>query len=242
MDDRAELIRRPGKYRKKPVVIEAALFDGKIVGVPDGRGGVIPSTCPTWFPAVVKNVAYGEGVLCKPGETIFVDDHLHVGTLEGTMVVSPGDWVIRGVKGEIYPCKPDIFTATYEAADALEAAPAVPDGWKLVPIEPTTGMFRALTSWVKGNEALDVIMGKWLLGRFREDYLAMLAAAPEAPGHVPTPSPAAEPVALASARQEGFEAGLKAAVDRYADAETWDYFLAAEEAILALSTKEGAEG
>lgn len=41
-------------------------------------------------------------------------------------------------------------------------------------------------------------------------------------------------------RQEGFEAGLKAAVDRYADAETWDYFLAAEEAILALSTKGAA--
>lgn len=36
-------------------------------------------------------------------------------TLEGTMEASPGDWIIRGVKGEFYPCKPDIFEATYEA-------------------------------------------------------------------------------------------------------------------------------
>ena len=38
-------------------------------------------------------------------------------TLEGTMVADPGDWVITGVKGETYPCKDDIFRATYEAAD-----------------------------------------------------------------------------------------------------------------------------
>lgn len=37
-------------------------------------------------------------------------------TLEGTMTARPGDWIIRGVKGEIYPCKPDIFAATYEPA------------------------------------------------------------------------------------------------------------------------------
>ena len=37
-------------------------------------------------------------------------------TLEGTMVANPGDFVIEGIKGEFYPCKPDIFAATYEAA------------------------------------------------------------------------------------------------------------------------------
>lgn len=36
-------------------------------------------------------------------------------TLEGTMAANPGDWIIRGVQGEFYPCKPDIFAATYEA-------------------------------------------------------------------------------------------------------------------------------
>jgi hypothetical protein len=38
-----------------------------------------------------------------------------IGTLEGPHEVTPGDWIIRGVKGEFYPCKPDIFEATYEA-------------------------------------------------------------------------------------------------------------------------------
>ena len=38
-------------------------------------------------------------------------------TLEGTMVAEPGDWIITGVKGERYPCKPDIFEATYEAVE-----------------------------------------------------------------------------------------------------------------------------
>lgn len=43
--------------------------------------------------------------------------HGLIETLEGTMAVSPGDWVITGVKGEIYSCKPDIFEASYEAVD-----------------------------------------------------------------------------------------------------------------------------
>jgi len=40
-----------------------------------------------------------------------------IGTLEGAMIASSGDWIIRGVKGELYPCKPDIFEATYEAVE-----------------------------------------------------------------------------------------------------------------------------
>lgn len=43
--------------------------------------------------------------------------YVNIGTLEGLMVASPGDWIIRGVKGEHYPCKPDIFEATYEVAE-----------------------------------------------------------------------------------------------------------------------------
>lgn len=41
----------------------------------------------------------------------------YIPTLEGNMIVSPGDWVITGVKGENYPCKPDIFEATYERVE-----------------------------------------------------------------------------------------------------------------------------
>ena len=42
---------------------------------------------------------------------------LKINTLEGCMEASPGDWIIRGVQGEFYPCKPDIFEATYEEAN-----------------------------------------------------------------------------------------------------------------------------
>jgi hypothetical protein len=42
------------------------------------------------------------------------DDRFRIATLEGEMTVSVGDWVIKGIQGEFYPCKPDIFLATYE--------------------------------------------------------------------------------------------------------------------------------
>jgi len=46
-----------------------------------------------------------------------IDGELFIFTLEGEHHVSPGDWIIKGVKGEFYPCKPDIFAATYEPAE-----------------------------------------------------------------------------------------------------------------------------
>jgi hypothetical protein len=53
------------------------------------------------------------------GESILV-----IPTLEGTMIAKSHDWIIRGVQGEVYPCKPDIFEATYEAVpDAISATP-----------------------------------------------------------------------------------------------------------------------
>ena len=85
------------KYRKKPVVIEAtqvtrAWFDG-------------PHPNPLHLP---------------PSEDIQYDPVGHVvriRTLEGVMTARLVDWIITGVKGELYPCKPDIFAATYEAVD-----------------------------------------------------------------------------------------------------------------------------
>lgn len=87
-----------GNYRKKPVVIEAFQFDG--------RSNTDPSV-PTWF---VDAVLAGN-VTASP-------DHIAIKTLEGEMRADPGDWIICGVKGELYPCKPDIFAETYEPADA----------------------------------------------------------------------------------------------------------------------------
>lgn len=77
------------KYRKKPIVIEAVQFWPERQPWPDG---VYPCEAPS-----------ERGL-----PTIF--------TLEGPLRVSPGDWIITGVKGEKYPCKPDIFEATYEQA------------------------------------------------------------------------------------------------------------------------------
>ena len=82
-----------GKYRKKPVVIEAIHFDGS----KDSLAEVM---------AFTKEMGTREVGATPEGFTI--------ATLEGTMLARPGDWVIKGVKGEFYPCKPDIFEATYE--------------------------------------------------------------------------------------------------------------------------------
>lgn len=88
------------KYRKKPVVIDAVQFNG----FNEEDGQVIVSDRPEWLTA-----AFGKEILFfdKPGT-------LTVKTLEGSMIASSGDYIIKGVKGEIYPCKPEIFEATYE--------------------------------------------------------------------------------------------------------------------------------
>lgn len=46
-------------------------------------------------------------------EAYQVDKEMYIETLEGTLKASPGDWIIKGVNGELYPCKPDIFEKTY---------------------------------------------------------------------------------------------------------------------------------
>ncbi len=89
------------KFRKKPVVIEAF------------RLGV--DSIPDWFMDRVSDCTitlHGDG---DPRDR-FAPVSASIQTLEGTMTADHGDMVIRGIKGEIYPCKPDIFAATYEPA------------------------------------------------------------------------------------------------------------------------------
>ena len=87
------------KFRKKPVVIEAFLWTGDQHQTED----------PEWACAAIKS---GKIWFSMPGtETVCME----IVTLEGVMTARRGDWIIQGVKGEIYPCKPDIFKATYEA-------------------------------------------------------------------------------------------------------------------------------
>ena len=79
------------KYRKKPVVVEAVLFTG--VNFTD-----------------IKNFVDSNHLL-------YAWDGIYIRTLEGNMLVSAGDYVIKGVNGEFYPCKPDIFEKTYEPVE-----------------------------------------------------------------------------------------------------------------------------
>ena len=85
------------KYRKKPVVIEAFQFTS---------GSVIPK----WFE---EAVIWGRAMMGFNNDGWFAD----INTLEGVMHVSDGDYIIRGVRGELYPCKPDIFKNTYEPVE-----------------------------------------------------------------------------------------------------------------------------
>lgn len=113
------------KFRKKPVVIDAIKWNGysNNLGLTNGKDGAEARyEMPHWLPPVSKVLgaldAMESCTLHVPiGEVHRQDDYLWIGTLEGAMRASPGDWIIRGVKGEIYPCKPDIFEATYESAE-----------------------------------------------------------------------------------------------------------------------------
>ena len=93
------------RYRKKPVVIDAIQWDGTNI---DEAVRFIADGHET-FDHLPDSIHVGGGV----GHTPALGT-LDIPTLEGTMTASPGDWIIRGVKGEFYPCKPDIFAATYE--------------------------------------------------------------------------------------------------------------------------------
>jgi hypothetical protein len=101
------------RFRKKPVVVEARQYAGN--GNMEPRGGL-----PEWLWDALGN---GTAYFTKGGL-----DPLYLKTLEGPLTVSPGDWIICGVKGELYPCKPDIFAATYEPVEGEAAAsrPAEP--------------------------------------------------------------------------------------------------------------------
>lgn len=86
------------KYRKKPVVIEAVQFTGT---------GESCSEVSNFFGGTRTRIATWKGCTYDGG---------FINTLEGRMEFGKGDWIIKGVNGEFYPCKPDIFAKTYEPA------------------------------------------------------------------------------------------------------------------------------
>ena len=92
------------KYRKKPVIIEAMQFNG--TNAYDIKQFVGDS-----FTYYINDCAWQVG----KGIPHIVNPTIH--TLEGDMEVSKGDYIIKGVNGEFYPCKPDIFDKTYEKVE-----------------------------------------------------------------------------------------------------------------------------
>jgi hypothetical protein len=111
-------------FRKKPVLIEARQFPADAFGVSmetlekldeSERLTGIYSSRRDELALVMERRALaawcgGTSTVDALGPCILID------TLEGQMKANPGDWIIRGVKGEFYPCKPDIFEATYEVS------------------------------------------------------------------------------------------------------------------------------
>ena len=96
------------QYRKKPVVIEAFQMTS--------ARRANPSDWPEWLKEAWLKPSSQEGALFP---TVFPEgaigtDELYINSPEGKMFVRFNDYIIRGVKGEIYPCNPDIFEATYE--------------------------------------------------------------------------------------------------------------------------------
>lgn len=96
------------KFRKKPVVIEA--FQMTRARRMDN------SEWPTWLHLAWNKDKSEPGALFRKDMDAEMPDALCIQTLEGPHGVTWDDWIIQGVKGELYPCKPDIFEATYEPA------------------------------------------------------------------------------------------------------------------------------
>ena len=89
------------RFRKKPVVIEAFKWSGDNTQTED----------PEW---IIEAINKGDVRFKNEGSILC---EMVIDTLEGTLIARLGDYVIKGIKGEIYPCKPDIFEATYEKVE-----------------------------------------------------------------------------------------------------------------------------
>lgn len=112
----------PAKFRKKPVEVGAVQFTGDplVTGFITGWIAALEGNGPVWVRAGQEHS------LRRPAEYDSCNGHCYpeiapeflvIHTLEGDMRADLRDWIIRGVAGEFYPCKPDIFAATYDAVD-----------------------------------------------------------------------------------------------------------------------------
>lgn len=94
------------KYRKKPIVIEAVQYDN--VDAESNTPFTFRGEVPAWVQKAIDDYTI---IPIQSSEDYW---YLGIKTLEGEMRLAPDDWLIQGVKGELYPCRNDIFQATYE--------------------------------------------------------------------------------------------------------------------------------
>ena len=99
-----------GRFTKNPVTIDAIKWTGsnlrEVIAFTDG-------------PPDTRSIH--AGMAWEAYVDLVARDGLKIYTLEGKMLANIGDWIIRGIKGEYYPCKPDIFEATYTSAPQAQA-------------------------------------------------------------------------------------------------------------------------
>jgi len=206
-----------GRFRKKPVVIEAFQM------TKERRSD--NSDWPEWLNAAWNKTWPEPGaVSCEDFPTSNGTDRLVIATLEGTHLVSWGDWILQGVKGELYPCKPDIFAATYEPA----AIPS-PEG---APSSALEALMQIKATLVLENEKgaqsaiVDTIWhgpGETLFDYIDNSIaaLAALAAQPQAALAYQQANPLGGPAKVFRAMADAIEAGdsYEATLRRYRFAE-----------------------
>jgi len=149
---------RPGGWRKKPVEVEARQ-------VHYANRFDVAAWCG------------GEAQDAAPSGNVYAPGLLSINTLEGKMWASEGDWIIRGVKGEFYPCKPDIFAATYEPATPQ---PPVPPSPAIELLRQVYWRSPETAEWMDLNEAIADLLRR--NGGIHTDRPVPPAPAPSTPG------------------------------------------------------------
>ncbi|ESH97825.1 gp9 [Salmonella enterica subsp. enterica serovar Agona str. 632182-2] len=124
------------QFTKKPVTISAIQWTGENLPAVIEFTGKHPRW-GGWFADMDEYVAHvrGDG------------NRFKIYTLEGVMDALPGDWIIRGVQGEHYPCKPDIFAATYEPAELQERRKADSEPASLPPVSARLNWYWMRRNW-----------------------------------------------------------------------------------------------
>lgn len=100
------------KFRKLPIIIEAVQWDGKQL-----------NETPKWIGEALTKEGTPD---TTPGTLFRRGDKIHIGTLDSVAIANPGDWIIRGINGELYPCAGDIFPQTFEPVLDSENADVEP--------------------------------------------------------------------------------------------------------------------